>query len=221
MSELTPALEAELRTDSPTIFGAVAIDLPEYQVNLLDGAGVLTFGGRTYLGEDVAFGVLSDIENLTDGVGDQAPAIGITLLPSSDASAAVLSGPTMQGSPVTVMLGAVNPITGVVIPDPHLLFIGELDVSTIQSGEQGRRLELEVVSVFERLFEDDESARLSPGFHKSIFPGELGLDFVTGVAEPVYWGMAGPNSGIVTGGSGGGSGGGGMFGALFGANAFV
>ncbi len=204
MSQLTPQLENELRTDAPLVFGAVSIDLPGASVNLLDGAGMLTFAGRTFVGQDDTYGVISDVEDLTDGTGDSAPAFALTLIPSGDASAAALAAPGMQGSPVMVWMGAVNKQTGVPIPDPHLVFIGELDVPTLKADEDGRTLDYEVVSVFERLFEDDESARLSDGFHQSIFPGELGYKFVTGVAQPVYWGVAGTPSAVTTysGGSG-------------------
>lgn len=196
MSALTPALEAELRGPSPTIFGAIAIDLPGMSVNLLDGSGLLAFGGRTFVGEDATFGVLSDVQNLSDGTGDSAPAFSMSLIPSGDAAAATLAAPAMQGSPVYVWIGAVNSATGQPIPDPYLVFAGELDVPTLDSDDTGRLLTYEVVSVFERLFEDDESARLSPGHHRSLFPNEAGMDFVTGVAETVYWGVQTPPSTI-------------------------
>lgn len=197
MTALTPALDSALRADAATVFGAVSIDLPTAQVNLLDGAGLLSFGGRTYVGEDATYGVLSDVEDITDGTGDSAPAFSLTILPSGAAAAAALAAPDMQGSQVRVWFGAINPLTGLVIPDPHLLFLGELDVPSLISSGDGRRLDYEVVSVFERLFEDDESARLSDGFHRSIFPNEFGLEYVTGVAEPVYWGVAGNPSAVV------------------------
>ncbi|WP_267433778.1 hypothetical protein [Sphingomonas sp. GM_Shp_1] len=213
MTALTPALDAELRKDSPTVFGAVKIMLPDGTIRLIDGSGVLRFGGETYVGEDPTYGVISDVENLTDGVGDSAPAIGLTLLPAGDAAAAALAAPSMQGAPVDIYVGAVNPATGGVIPDPHLIFAGEVDVPTLDAGEQGRTVEYEVTSVFERLFEDDESARLSAGHHRSIFPNEAGMDFVTGVAETVYWGVPGVQGAVQTfsgGGAGYGGGGGRM-----------
>lgn len=193
MTALTPALDTALRGDAPTVFGAVAIDLPGYQLRLIDGSGFVAFAGKTWVGEDATYGIISDVESLTDGTGDSAPALSLTLLPAGDAAAAALAAPTMQGAQVAIYCGALNPLTGQVIPDPHLLFLGELDVPKLSAGEQGRKLDYEIVSVFERLFEDDETARLSPGFHRSIFPGESGLDSVTGVDEPVYWGIAGQN----------------------------
>lgn len=201
MTQLTPALDAELRTDAPLAFGAVSIDLPSYSINLLDGAGLLAFGGRTFAGDDATFGVLSEIEALTDGTGDTAPALSISLLPAGDAAAATLSDPNMQGSAVSIWFGAVNQSTGQPIPDPHLIFLGELDVPTLTSTSDSRKISYEVVSVFERLFEDDESARLSPGFHRSIFPSEAGLDYVTGVDQPVFWGVAADPQGVTVGSS--------------------
>ena len=194
MAQLTVAFDAALAGSSPTVFGAVAIALPGGNVNLLDGAGVLSFGGRTYVGRDATYGTLAAIENLTDGTGDEAPALSITLLPASDAAAASLAAPTMQGSQVLIHIGAVDPATGAVIPDPQLLFIGELDVPKIVLKANARELEYEVVSVFERFFQDDEGARLAPGYHKSIWPGELGLDDVTGVARTYFWGVEGANN---------------------------
>jgi len=207
MTQLTPALDAALREVQATVFGAVTVELPGYTLNLLDGSGQIDFAGRTFVGEDATFGVLADIENLTDGTGDQAPALAIGLLPSGDSAAASLAAPTMQGSRVLIYFGAVNTATGQAIPDPQLIFLGELDVPTLRSAETGRRLDYEIVSVFERLFEDDGSARFSPGHHRSIFPNEAGFDFVTGVREAVYWGVAGNPGGISNGSGGGGSGG--------------
>jgi hypothetical protein len=192
MSAITPQLDAALRERAPSIFGAVSIDLPGYELNLLDGAATLVFGGRTYTGRDATYGALSSISNLTDGMGNEAPRISISLLPASDAAAADLAGPDMQGSIVTIYLGAVNRATGQVVPSPHLLFIGELDVPLITAGENMRELEYEVASIFERFFADDEGARLADGFHQSIWPGEKGFEFQTGVPQGVYWGVEAP-----------------------------
>ncbi|MBP8234454.1 MAG: hypothetical protein KAY22_19345 [Rhizorhabdus sp.] len=192
MSDLTPGWDADLRGRAPTVFGAVSIELPDYQVNLLDGAGQLSFNSRTFVGKDPTYGTLSAISSLTDGMGNEAPRLSVTLLPASDAAAADLAGPDMQGSLVTIYMGGVDRATGQVIPSPHLLFIGELDVPVLTAGENSRELEYEVASIFERFFTDDEGARLSTGFHKSIWPGELGFDFQTGVPQGVYWGVEAP-----------------------------
>jgi len=200
MTGLTPAMDTALVAPSPLVFGAVEIALPGYDLRLLDGAGSVTFDGRTFRGRDPIYGVLAAIEDIGDGVGDEAPAVGLTLLPASDAAAADLAAPTMQGSPVAIYVGALDRTTGAVIPEPYLLFLGELDVPTLRSGPNRRSLDYEVVSVAERFFDDDEGARLADGFHRSVWPGEHGFAFVTGVTETVYWGMDAPPSPIVAGG---------------------
>lgn len=201
MTQLTPALDAELAGPSPTVFGAVSIALPSATVNLLDGSGQLAFGGKTYVGRDTTYGTIAAAEPLTDGMGDTAPAMALTLLPASDAAAADLASPAMQGSLVSVYVGAVVPATGAVVADPYLVALFELDVPTLTSGDDGRTLEYELVSVLERCFVDDEGQRLSPGRQRAIYPNDAGLDDVTGVATTVYWGVAGQNvTGIAYGG---------------------
>jgi hypothetical protein len=201
MSELTPAMDAALSAPAPTVFGAVEIALPGYNLRLLDGAGLLSFGGKTFVGRDPVYGTLAAIEDIGDGLSDEAPAVGLTLLPASDAAAADLAAPTMQGAPVAIYVGALDRATGAVIPDPYLLFLGEIDVPTLKSGKNSRSLEFEVVSVAERFFDDDEGARLADGFHKSVWPGENGFAFVTGVVETVYWGMDPPPGAVIAGGA--------------------
>lgn len=205
---LSPAMDAALQDVAPLICGLVEIDLPGYPLRLLDGSGTVAYGGKTFVGRDPTYGVLAAIDEISDGAGDEAPALRITLHPSSNASAAALAAPTMQGCRVSVSLAALDRMTGQVIGEPELLFLGELDVPTLKSGPNSRTLEYEVVSVFERLFDNDEGARLSSAFHKSIWPGERGFDFVTGVEDDVYWGVEGPPSAVTYGAGGGGGGGG-------------
>jgi hypothetical protein len=192
MSDLTPALDAELSGRAPLMFGAVSIELPDYQINLLDGAAHLSFDGRDYAGRDPLFGTLAAMSDLTDGMGNEAPRLSITFNPADDSAAAELASPDFQGSLVQIHFGAVVRSTGAVVPDPHLIFVGELDVPILDAGESGRTLEYEVASIFERFFTDDEGARLSDGFHKSIWPGEKGFEFQTGVPQGVYWGVEAP-----------------------------
>jgi hypothetical protein len=191
MTQLSPALDAALSGPAPTIFGTVAIDLPGRQLNLLSEAGRVTFGGRTFVGRDATYGTLQAMENLTDGMGTEAPRLSMTLTPASDAAAADLAAPEMQGSLTAISFGAVNPATGQVI-GTHLLFLGELDVPIIKAGADGREIEYEVASIFERFFSEDEGIRLSPGFHEDVWPGERGLAYLNDVPQGVYWGVERP-----------------------------
>jgi hypothetical protein len=92
-----------------------------------------------------------------------------------------------------LMAGAADPATGLVIGQPEVLFLGEIDVPTINIDQAGARtLEYTIVSVFERLFEVEEGQRASNGWHQTIWPGELGLDFMTGTDVNLYWGVKPP-----------------------------
>lgn len=199
MSTLTTEMDTALAGPAPLLFVGVQIDLPDYTLRLLDGSGFVTFNGGTFVSRDPVFGTLAAAEEIGDGVGDEAPAIGLTLLPASDAAAAALASPAMQGSMVQIFVGCIDRATGLAVPDPELVFVGELDVPTLRSGQNGRSLDFDVVSTFERFFADDEGARLSDGFHKSVWAGEEGLGFITGVEETVYWGMDGPPGSVVLG----------------------
>jgi hypothetical protein len=192
VTSLTTALDTALSQDRVPIFGAVSIALPGYTLRLLDGSGALTFAGGTFVGDDSTYGVLAAVSEITDGASDEAPAVSITILPPNDTAAATLAAPAMQGALVQIYAGSWNLDTGAVIADPTLLFIGEVDVPTLSSGEGGRTLEYDVTSISERLFAGDEGLRLSDGFHRSVWSGELGLANVSGVEQTIYWGTQPP-----------------------------
>ncbi len=198
MSELSPALAAALRGDRPLLFGAVAINLPGYDLLLLDGAGELMIGGRKFVGRDPVYGVLDNVKGLADSIGDTAPTLTLGLIPPSTGALSDLLSPDVQGSQVTVSIGCIDIATGLVVPAPYVLFSGELDVPTLNWGTRDRRLDYKVISVADRLFNIEEGRRLSDAFHQSVWPGELGLAFVTDVETTVPWGQALNTSAIET-----------------------
>ena len=96
------------------------------------------------------------------------------------------------------------------MPDPDVLFVGEVDVPELAVGEGTRAVSLRCVSVFEKLFEVEEGARLNDAFHQSIWPGEKGFEYVTDVERHLPWGQDAPRPAAVTSaGVGGATGGGG------------
>lgn len=197
MTLLHAALDAELAGDQATIFGAIELLFPSHAVRLVDGAGSISFGGVTFEGDHAMFGSLEGIDDFEDGAGDEAPGMTVTLLPSEDAPATEISNAGMQGSPVRFWLGARNDTTGQPIGDPLLLFDGEIDVPTLTIDLRSRTVDYEAVGGMERFFEAEEGIRLAPAWHRRVWPGELGLDHITGVADTVYWGQSAP-SGVKT-----------------------
>ena len=211
MTDLTTAMEAELSADVYLPFGAIEIALPGGAfLRLLDGPGHLFFDGVGWVGEDTTYGSLLSFEPISDGDQDEVPAVTVSIAVPSAEAAATLGAATMQGAAVRVLLGAFQAATNTVVPDPLLLFLGEVDVPKLTSGPEGLTVELEIVSYSERLFMTEEGERLSDAFHRSIFPGEKGLEFVTGVERTVYWGAQPPKGSVTNGqqqpaGGGGGS----------------
>lgn len=193
MTQMSVAMDAALAGPAATVFGAVEIALPNHTIRLLSGSGIVVFDGKTFAGRDATYGTIMAIEDLTDGTGDEAPALTLTLAPASDAAAADLASAAMQGSQVSMWLGAIDPANGLVIGEPLLVFLGELDVPRLTAGENTRTLELDITSVFEDFFLSDDGARLSDTFHRYVWPGELGMSFATGVTHQIYWGSEAPS----------------------------
>jgi len=190
------ALKTALSQPVVTLFGALRIELPNYTIRLLDGSASLVIDGETYVGRDETFGVIATISDLNEEIGDSAPEISVTLMPPDLPATAALANPAMQGSVARLMVGAVDPITGIVLGQPETVFLGEIDVPKIEVDQSGARtVEFTIVSVFERLFEVEEGQRASNGWHQSIWPGELGLEFMTGTDVNLYWGVKPPKSG--------------------------
>jgi len=183
-----PTFQAALEADAPFLFGAIKIEFPDYTLRLLDGSTELTINGELFTGDDEILGTLDSIEELTERIGDEAPEIRLSLNPKDAVASAALTAATVQGSIVTIMLGAFDPNTNLVIGQPEVVFYGEIDVPTIDLREGAREIGYTCVSVFERLFEVREGERASDGWHQSIWPGELGLEYMTGTVKNLYWG---------------------------------
>jgi hypothetical protein len=204
-------MEGALSATFANLFGALEINLPGTDVRLLDGSAAINIAGQVFTGDDEEYGTLHAIESFDDGMGDQAPRLSLSLLPASTAAAELLLAPEAQGSRVRAMLGAFVRETGVAVEDPIILFDGEVDQGTLKISRGSRQLEYDCAGGFERFFETQEGIRLSPTSHKSTWPDENGLDNVTGVAQPIYWGLAPPRGSVSYSGSGGSGGGGGSF----------
>jgi len=189
---LDPDMQAGLEGDVIGLFVAVEIQHPVGTIRLLPGAGVIVFNGHTFVGHDDSYGSLGAIDISADGQGNEAPTAQIAVNVADITVGPALSSATAQGSPVAVYVGAFNPATGLVIGQPDLRFYGEIDTIDWNRGADGApSLQIEAVSGFERFFENDEGNRLNDTYHQSVWPGELGLEYMTMVLDQIPWGIAG------------------------------
>lgn len=210
-----PVLTAALATDGVYMFGAVRIDLDGIgsmtgPLCLVDGAAQIDISGETYSGEHSQYGSLDSIDVITEADGQEAPEIRLTLNVPDATGAAQLASADMQGREVQILVGAVDNLSGLIIGTPEVIFLGEIDVPKLTSAKGERTLEFTIVSVFERLFEVEDGVRAQDGWHQSIWPGELGFDYMSGTDKNLYWAsQPPPQTGLATGvpGIGGGYGG--------------
>lgn len=176
------------------LVGLCKIEFPDSvgDVLLCDG-GFITWNGETYRAKDAVFGQIASIESLSEGVGDEVPALELTLYPDGEALPGDLSQPGFQTCRARFWIAEYDSDNNVV-GDPDLIFDGQIDRTMLTVGAT-RELSISIVSLVERLFELNIGNSLNPTFHKSIWPGELGHDNATGLVVQVAWGAAKPTGG--------------------------
>ncbi len=192
MTALSPALDAAFAGDRVIVFGALTLSVGADTLRLLDGSDEIEIDGNIYSGEDAIYGSWGALDKFADGTGDSAPSIVVSLVPRDDDAIMALTGPTMQGESVQVTIGAVSETTGEVIGEPYVLFDGEVDIARYIFGKRTSEVEYECVGGMDRMFFNDEGIRIVPSFHVQVWPGELGLNHVTGIKNVIYWGGNAP-----------------------------
>ncbi len=197
--KITPQMAAALRLGIHPIAPLIEARLPGYTLRHVVGAGAVPWNGQVFVGEDARFGALVSAGDLKDGVVDEAPDWDLTFAPPNAAAAGDLSRAEHQGSPVFGWLAVIDRQTGLPMPDPLLMFAGELDVPRLRVGKAGRTIEWRCASALERFHEVETGARLSDAFHRLAWPGETGLANMTGIEKTSYWGVEKVPSGVTFG----------------------
>ena len=186
--------------DDPVLrlFYALEIDLPASAglpaktLRLLDGSGVVSFGGMTFLGSDGDYGSWMGCEASTEQVATQAPKFTLTMGPLTDAAQQQMGQPIAQGSAVTIYSGWLDPTTLQPIPEPETVWQGLLDIGNITLAQNQRYIELDVYCYAELMMLTDDGSKLTSSWHNEFYPSELGFQFVDYVTHPVPWGAQGP-----------------------------
>ena len=188
--------------ESVRLAGLMKMELPGGKtVRLCDGAFV-PWGDETFVSTDPDYGVLAGFESLTEGVGDEAPAGTLTMLPPSNAVAGDISKPGNQGSRIRLYIAEIGD-DGRVTGEPDLMADWQLDRTTLTLGRGKRSLEIGCVTRGQRLMAKNEGNVLGSSFHQTIFPGERGHDNAVGLETSVAWGVASAPRGTTVSGVGG------------------
>ena len=188
-------LETALAAPTVRLFAAVKITAPFGTLNLLSESGEVTVDGDVYRSAST-HGVLSDIDAFSDGVSAEAPRVRLTIDMADDGQVEDFLDRAFQTAPVLIYEGVLDSQTGLIVEEPEPAFIGEVDIVEVRVGRGKLSAEIDVASAFERFFDMEEGARLSSAWHESFWPGELGLDQVTGINRKLPWGVGGGGSGF-------------------------
>lgn len=190
---------------SLALIGLLKIELPDATVRLCDG-GFVEFDGETYRSTDPVFGGIASLEALTEGVGEEIPALELSLNPAGTSAASDLSRPGFQRSRVRFWTREIDIETGLLVgPDEPPKFLGQIDQTVLRIGRATRELAMTVVATLEKFFMRNDGNSLSPVYHKSVWPDETGHDNATGLSKSVAWGVEGSPGASSAGSASGGS----------------
>ena len=171
------------------IISLVRITLRDGPTIRLSDGGFITWGTETFTGLDPVFGTIGSVESMAEGVGDEIPALELTLLPPVTSAPAELTAPGYQNSEVNIYIGEFSQETGQFIGTPDVMFNGQIDQPIFRIGRERREIVLTIVSTAERLFLQNSGNSLTPRWQKSIWPGDKGHDNAVGLTIPVAWGV--------------------------------
>lgn len=180
---------------------------PDFTVRLSTG-GFIPWGSKVFRARDPEFGVLGELPNFEDGIDSQNTRSTLTIIPPDQAGLAKVADRKYQRTPIRVWDCTIDGDTGLLIGEPDLLFGGLVDFPRAVIGESWEVV-LECGTEEGLLNEPNEDRRLSNPFHQSVWPGELGLAYVTGLGRKIYWRANAPvgssGGGYTSGGGGGGN----------------
>lgn len=189
--------------DTIHLIGFCKIELPTRTLRICDG-GFCYFNGEKYDSEDSLFGSIAGIDEFEASLGDAAEDAKLVFAPPATTAASDINSKTFQNSRARFWMGTIGP-DGKTVTASEQLMDALVDYTVLRLRQSGRELEMAFIGRPEKLFLRQEGNSLNPRFHKSIWPGEKGLDNV-GAKLTIAWGVGSPR-GIAGGGGIGGGGG--------------
>lgn len=199
--DLPTGMAAKLAAPKLAPIFLVSLDWPSGAVYAWTGFGDIVWAGQTYVGTGNA-GSISEVRESRDGAAN-----GVTLslsgIPSSELAHSLEDN--SQGRAGKVWLGLLT-AAGALDGDPYLLFSGFIDVCP--SEDSGETCTISVKLEKELIDSRARGRRYTHEDQQIEHPGDLGFEFVAGIADKqIAWGSSTANSGAPAG-SGVGSGGG-------------
>lgn len=140
------------------LIGLLEMIVPGHTARLCDG-GFIVFGGQTYLSADPVFGTIGGVDGLSEGIGEEVPALDLVWLPPESSPVESLVQPGFQTGQVRFWIGEFSAETATLIGTPDLQFHGQIDQTTLSVSRGRRELAMTIVSTAERLFDRNRATR--------------------------------------------------------------
>lgn len=175
---LTPAITNAIQQTEVFPYFAVEMLFDNTPVRTWTGQGTLTLDGEDYLGVGQLLNI-SAIEE-TSEMAVKGATLTLSGVPSSSLSLALTQ--PYQGRVCNIYFGVIGQVGA------SELFSGYMDQMNITEGAEESTIELMVESKLIDL-ERARVARFTSGYQKSIYPNDLGLDFIEDLQDrKLPWG---------------------------------
>lgn len=182
MSDYTPQVEAAMSASPYIMARFVSFFFADVTVRLWTGVGPFVLGLETYTG----MGDLGSIAPISDKSDLSAQRIQITISGLDPINMAELRDYMHQGTPVEIYEAQLTQDLEVV-PDPYLIFVGEVDVMGAALGET-MTISAQIDNFLSFIFRGPDGHRETAADQIALFPGDLGLNYCASVITDIPWG---------------------------------
>lgn len=158
-------------------------------INLWNGVGSLSYGGKNYIGA----GNLLAVEPVSESTDLRANGTSVTLSGLNNTLVGLAKDEDYQGRALTVKLGAMDENNDV-IADPVIMFSGFMDTMMLTESGESSTITIDVEN---KLIQMDRAKvrRFTDNDQRIDYPNDDGFSFVTKIQDrEIKWGVPFPNA---------------------------
>ena len=158
-------------------------------INLWNGVGSLSYGGKNYIGA----GNLLAVEPVSESTDLRANGTSVTLSGLNNTLVGLAKDEDYQGRALTVKLGAMDENNDV-IADPVIMFSGFMDTMMLTESGESSTITIDVEN---KLIQMDRARvrRFTDNDQRIDYPNDDGFSFVTKIQDrEINWGVPFPNA---------------------------
>lgn len=204
--DVSTANMTELQKDNPTVVIFVELDLydvlgaaQEY-VRFCSGRNTLQVDGNDF---DAVGGFLN-IGTVSENTDMAAEKFVVTLSGADADNLAIIKDYRYQNRASSLWLGTLDPVTGLLVDNPHKVHAGRMDNMILNVGEESATISVHIEDHMLRAYRP-LNRRYTQQDQVVEFPADKGLEFVNSIVDKqINWGQADEQAPGIYGGSAGG-----------------